>query len=92
MPGREGLPSPGPARGSSTPPRTGGDEPAVHGADEALFRPIRGGNAFEETVERLLSTLRLGVVAPGGRRPPGRELAAPRGVRRARPKPLRPGR
>ncbi len=58
-------------------------EPALHGADEALFRPIRGGNAFEETVERLLSTLRLGVVAPGGRLPPGRELAARLGVSRA---------
>jgi DNA-binding FadR family transcriptional regulator len=58
-------------------------EPAVRGADEALFRPIRGGNAFEETVERLLSTLRLGVVAPGGRLPPGRELAARLGVSRA---------
>ena len=58
-------------------------EPAVRGADAALFRPIRGGNAFEETVERLLSALRLGVVAPGGRLPPGRELAARLGVSRA---------
>ena len=55
----------------------------LRGADEALFRPIRGGNAFEETVERLLSTLRLGVVAPGGRLPPGRQLAARLGVSRA---------
>ena len=53
------------------------------GADAALFRPLRGGNAFEETVERLLQTLRLGVIAPGGRLPPGRELAARLGVSRA---------
>ncbi|MCV2488260.1 FCD domain-containing protein [Geodermatophilus sp. YIM 151500] len=53
------------------------------GADAALFRPLRGGNAFEETVERLLQALRLGVVAPGGRLPPGRELAARLGVSRA---------
>ena len=58
-------------------------EPLVGGADEALFRPIRGGNAFEETVERLLQALRLGVVAPGGRLPPGRELAARLRVSRA---------
>jgi len=45
-------------------------------ADEALFRPVRDGNAFEETVERLLSTLKLGVVAPGERLPAERELAA----------------
>lgn len=52
------------------------DDQLVGGADDALFRPIRGGNAFEETVERLLQALRLGVLAPGGRLPPGRELAA----------------
>ncbi|WP_242611090.1 FadR/GntR family transcriptional regulator [Blastococcus saxobsidens] len=48
-----------------------------------MFRPIRGGNAFEETVERLLQALRLGVVGPGGRLPPGRELARRLGVSRA---------
>ncbi|NDL58499.1 FadR/GntR family transcriptional regulator [Phytoactinopolyspora mesophila] len=45
-------------------------------ADDALFRPVRAGNAFEETVERLLQTVRLGVVAPGDRLPTERELAA----------------
>ena len=45
-------------------------------ADEAVFRPVRAGNAFEETVERLLSAIRLGVVPPGGRLPAERELAA----------------
>lgn len=64
-------------------PRRDVPEPLVGGADEALFRPIRGGNAFEETVERLLQAVRLGVVAPGGRLPPGRELAARLGVSRA---------
>jgi DNA-binding FadR family transcriptional regulator len=41
-----------------------------------LFRPVRAGNAFEETVERLLQTIRLGIVAPGGRLPAEREMAA----------------
>jgi DNA-binding FadR family transcriptional regulator len=45
-------------------------------ADEVLFRPLRGGNAFEDTVARLLQTIRLGVVAPGEALPPERDLAA----------------
>ncbi|HEX6525204.1 MAG TPA: FCD domain-containing protein [Streptosporangiaceae bacterium] len=43
--------------------------------DDALFRPVRAGNAFEETVERLLQTIRLGIVGPGERLPAERELA-----------------
>ena len=42
---------------------------------ETFFRPVRPGNAFEETVQRLLQTIRLGVVAPGGSLPSERELA-----------------
>jgi GntR family transcriptional regulator, transcriptional repressor for pyruvate dehydrogenase complex len=45
-------------------------------ADEALFRPVRSGNAFEDTVARLLQTVRLGIVAPGEALPPERDLAA----------------
>jgi GntR family transcriptional repressor for pyruvate dehydrogenase complex len=44
-------------------------------ADEVLFRPVRSGNAFEDTVARLLQTIRLGVVEPGGALPPERDLA-----------------
>ena len=40
-----------------------------------LLRPQRGGNAFETTVERLVQTIKLGVVATGERLPPERELA-----------------
>jgi DNA-binding FadR family transcriptional regulator len=40
-----------------------------------ILRPIRSGNAFEETVERLLQTIKLGVVAPGESLPAERELA-----------------
>jgi DNA-binding FadR family transcriptional regulator len=45
-------------------------------ADEAVFRPVRAGNPFEETVERLLQAIKLGVVAPGERLPAERDLAA----------------
>jgi DNA-binding FadR family transcriptional regulator len=43
---------------------------------ELLLRPVRGGNAFEETVERLLQTIRLGLAPAGDQLPPERELAA----------------
>ena len=42
---------------------------------DALFRPVRNGNAFEDTVARLLQTIRLGIVAPGEALPPERDLA-----------------
>jgi DNA-binding FadR family transcriptional regulator len=48
----------------------------------ALMRPVRQGNAFEETVERLLSVIKLGVVGPGERFPAERELAAQLGISR----------
>jgi DNA-binding FadR family transcriptional regulator len=48
----------------------------------AVFRPVRAGNAFEETVERLLQVIKLGVVAYGERLPPERDLAPRLGVSR----------
>ena len=48
----------------------------------ASLRPVRAGNAFEETVERLLTAIRLGVVAPGERFPPEREFATQLGISR----------
>jgi len=47
-----------------------------------VLRPVREGNAFEETVERLLTAIKLGVVGPGDRFPPERELAAQLGISR----------
>jgi DNA-binding FadR family transcriptional regulator len=47
-----------------------------------VLRPVREGNAFEETVERLLTIIKLGMVAPGGKFPPERELAAQLGISR----------
>ncbi|WP_441248458.1 FadR/GntR family transcriptional regulator [Kitasatospora sp. McL0602] len=42
----------------------------------AIFRPVRTGNAFEETVERILEAIKLGVFGYGDRLPAERELAA----------------
>lgn len=47
-----------------------------------LLVPVRTGNAFEETVERLLAVIKLGLVAPGDRFPAERELAAQLGISR----------
>jgi DNA-binding FadR family transcriptional regulator len=54
----------------------------VRSASAAVFRPVRTRNAFEETVERLLQAIRLGVAAPGERLPAERALAARLGVSR----------
>lgn len=50
--------------------------------DSPVFRPIRTGQTFEETVERLLQAGKLGVINPGERLPSERELAAALGVAR----------
>ena len=55
----------------------------VAGVDlTAVLGPVRSQNAFEETVERLLAVIKLGVVGPGERFPAERELAAMLGVSR----------
>jgi len=46
------------------------------------MRPVREGLAFEETVERLLTLIKLGLVGPGERFPAERELAAQLGISR----------
>jgi len=52
-------------------------EPAAPiSASALLLNRIRGGNAYEETVERLLQTIRLGLINPGEQLPPERELAS----------------
>ncbi len=47
-----------------------------------VLRPVREGNAFEETVERLLTGIKLGLIGPGERFPPERQLAAQLGISR----------
>ncbi|MHA7283611.1 FadR/GntR family transcriptional regulator [Arthrobacter sp. TMS2-4] len=48
-----------------------------------LIQPARRGNAFEETVERLLHAIKLGVFPAGSRLPPERDLAGHLGVSRS---------
>lgn len=50
-------------------------EAALPEVRKAVYRPVRGGNALEDTVARLVQTIRLGVVAPGESLPAERELA-----------------
>ena len=63
-------------------PLPAGERPAAAAAAASLLRPVRLGNAFEDTVARLLETIRLGVLAPGESLPPERELATRLGVSR----------
>jgi GntR family transcriptional repressor for pyruvate dehydrogenase complex len=42
---------------------------------EAVFKPVRPPTTFEETVERLGTAIRLGLLSPGSRLPPERDLA-----------------
>jgi DNA-binding FadR family transcriptional regulator len=58
-------------------------ESAVDWAGIAIFRPIRTGNAFEETVERILQAVKLGVFPHGSRLPVERDLAVRLNVSRA---------
>lgn len=48
-----------------------------------VWRPVRGGNAFEITVARLAQAIRLGMVSVGERLPAERELAGRLQVSRA---------
>jgi GntR family transcriptional repressor for pyruvate dehydrogenase complex len=42
---------------------------------EAVFMPVQPASTFEETVERLGSAIRAGLLTPGAKLPPERELA-----------------
>jgi len=66
-----GLPSrPTPAAETLAPP-------------EAVFAPVRSQTAFEETVDRLGTAIKLGLLAPGSQLPAERELCARLGIARS---------
>src|ERR1700759_5166479 len=50
---------------------------------ETVFAPVRSQTAFEETVERLGTAIRLGLLPPGTRLPAERELCARLGIARS---------
>ena len=50
---------------------TGEPTPAL----DAVFKPVHPPSTFEETVERLGTAIRLGLLAPGSQLPPERDLA-----------------
>jgi GntR family transcriptional repressor for pyruvate dehydrogenase complex len=50
---------------------------------EAVFAPVRSQTAFEETVERLGTAIKLGLLPPGSQLPAERELCARMGIARS---------
>jgi DNA-binding FadR family transcriptional regulator len=59
-----------------------GEDSGIDWQGGAIFRPVRTGNAFEETVQRILEAVKLGVFSYGDRLPPERALATRLGVSR----------
>jgi DNA-binding FadR family transcriptional regulator len=51
--------------------------------EEVVFAPVRSQTAFEETVDRLGTAIKLGLLAPGTRLPAERELCARLGIARS---------
>ncbi len=49
----------------------------------AVFAPVRSQTAFEETVDRLGTAIKLGLLAPGSQLPAERELCARLGIARS---------
>jgi GntR family transcriptional regulator, transcriptional repressor for pyruvate dehydrogenase complex len=52
-------------------------------AKEAVFKPVRPPTTFEETVERLGTAIRLGLLPAGSRLPAERDLAGQLGISRS---------
>jgi GntR family transcriptional regulator, transcriptional repressor for pyruvate dehydrogenase complex len=50
---------------------------------DAVFAPVRSQTAFEETVDRLGTAIKLGLLSPGSQLPAERELCARMGIARS---------
>jgi GntR family transcriptional repressor for pyruvate dehydrogenase complex len=57
--------------------------PEQTAALEAVFQPVQPPTTFEETVERLGTAIRLGLLPPGSQLPPERDLAERLGISRS---------
>jgi DNA-binding FadR family transcriptional regulator len=62
--------------------RRTGNWPDTVASLDAVLRPVREGNAFEEAVQRILQAIKLGAVTAGERLPAERELAKRLGISR----------
>jgi DNA-binding FadR family transcriptional regulator len=69
------------AGGSAGQPAGASAAPPV--SEEAVFAPVRSQTAFEETVERLGTAIKLGLLPPGARLPAERELCRKLGIARS---------
>ncbi len=70
--------APGTARSPQQAP-----EPGPSPTDVAVFAPVVSQTAFEETVERLGTAIKLGLLPPGMRLPPERDLCGRLGIARS---------
>src|SRR3984957_801295 len=57
--------------------------PEAIASPEAVFAPVHSQTAFEETVDRLGTAIKLGLLTPGTRLPAERELCARLGIARS---------
>ncbi|HSK91867.1 MAG TPA: GntR family transcriptional regulator [Euzebyales bacterium] len=64
------------------PAPTGPAWPGTVASLDAVLRPVREGNAFEEAVQRILQAIKLGAVTAGERLPAERDLAKRLGISR----------
>jgi DNA-binding FadR family transcriptional regulator len=53
------------------------------GSTDTIFAPVRSQTAFEETLDRLGTAIKLGLLAPGTRLPAERELCEQLGIARS---------
>jgi GntR family transcriptional repressor for pyruvate dehydrogenase complex len=76
---------PGPARGRLSEADRRAVAAALESASslDTVFAPVRSQTAFEETVERLGTAIKLGLLPPGTRLPPERDLCAKLGIARS---------
>jgi DNA-binding FadR family transcriptional regulator len=58
-------------------------DPGTLTPPDAVFAPVRSYTAFEETVDRLGTAIKLGLLPPGSRLPAERELCARLGIARS---------